>query len=123
MRYRLGLMLVALVACLVVALPATPMNGTDILLTSSPAVNGARLHLHRYRDGYKSYDVNPNGTGVITFYRRAENSGGYPRGAVIQTWVYQCTDEPFNTGDATAADSVAITTWGTATQCIVRPIP
>jgi hypothetical protein len=122
MKNTRGLIGLVLVATMLVAGVAEAMHGTDIVLTSGSL--GSRLHSARYRDGWRSYDVNSDGTGVIIFYRRAESvPGGYPRGAVLESWVYQLTDEPFNTGDASAADSVSvIVSGGDATKVIVRPI-
>ncbi|MDP2326213.1 MAG: hypothetical protein Q8N51_19600 [Gammaproteobacteria bacterium] len=106
---------------ILVATAVEAMHGTDIVLTSG--ASGVRLHSSRYREGWKSYDVNANGTGVIIFYRRALNAGGYPRGAVLGSWVYQVDEKAFNTGDATQVDSVSfIFSGGTATKVIVRPI-
>lgn len=119
---KLAKMLIVLIV-VAICLPPTSsaMHGSDIVLTSSPSVLGARLHLFEYRNGPKSYDVKGDGTGTVTFYRRAVNVGGYPRGAVLQSWVYHFDEAGFNIGDGSAADSVSCT-FTTGSKLIVRPI-
>jgi len=98
---------------------ALPPN--DIVLTVSPSVLGARLHFQQAGEGYRSYDVNADGTGTITFYRRTPGANGYPRGAVILSSVLVIDEKPFNVPNVQDADSVSFSAT-TATKVIVRPI-
>lgn len=126
MKNLLKIVLVALVASLLMPVPAQALHGSDIVLSSSPSVLGARLHLLKWsdrRDGPLSYDIKglDGARGVVTFYRREVGALGYPRGAVLQTWVYQYDEAAFNTGRASDADSVSAT-FESAGELLVRPV-
>lgn len=124
-----GLILVALLALLaplLVAEQALALHGSDIVLSSSPSVLGARLHTLKWADrlgGARSYDLKglDGARGVVTFYRRAVGANGYPRGTVLQTWVYEYDETAFNVGAAAEADSVSAT-FDLSGKLLIRPI-
>jgi hypothetical protein len=125
-RGLIGLALVALVVSFLIPVPAQALHGSDIVLSSSPSVLGARLHLLKWsdrRDGALSYDVKglDGARGVITFYKRAVGANGYPRGAVLQTWVFEYDETAFNTGVAADADSVSAS-FTSSGKLLVRPV-
>ena len=118
------LKIMLLVAVMALAIPALALHGSDIILTDW--FSATRLHTLKWADragGAQSYDVKgaEGGTGMVVFYRRAVNAGGYPRGVVIEQWSYYFDESPFNSGMAADADSVAVI-WSTTGKLVIRPV-
>lgn len=120
-----------LIIAVVLAMVATPatvavvsaMPNSDIVFTFG-GLTSARLHTATQGYGPGSYDVKSDGTGTITFYKRARSGpAGYPRGAVLEFWTYQLGGTERNFPGASYADSASVTSWGTAKEVIVTGIP
>jgi hypothetical protein len=114
---KILIILVLVAICLPPVASAVP--GSDIVITAD---GGTRLHLEKAGRGPASYSCQCDGTGWMTIYRRAENAGGYPRGAVraSETRVYRLTAGSFWIPRAANYDSTSVT-WESGSELIIRP--